>query len=381
MKEFNLDNYIIQVKEQYKSNKSLQDVDWGNSLVIGDMHFGVHQNSTVWLSNQTNFIKKQILPLIRTSKELNLDSIVFLGDLFDSRQSINIVIANTVLNVMTNIINEADKYGINVYLIGGNHDYYSSFEDKSELNCYNLIFNKEYKEKHQNLHIITTGVSYIKKQSGYVMLLPWFESENTKNLIKNINKASEEDNCYGIYCHADTITFTTDERRKIFADCKVPIWSGHIHYRRLNNASNIFQLGAAYAFNFNDANQDRFIYIINEKNNSFIEIKNELTPLFKTFNYDEKEKIDFDYLDKDDYYTFYTRSENIKDVRKLIKQYSLKNTNIKLLFDNISFNEKTNYLNALNTNIDEFILSNIPTNLKDLYKSTVDKYKKTSSKN
>lgn len=372
MKEFNIDNYIIKTKKSYNNNKSLQDPIWSNSLVIGDMHFGTHQNSTVWLKDQIGFLQKQVIPIIEHFKEFNIDSVVFLGDLFDSRQSLNVVIANELIKIMTEIIDISYKNSINVYLIGGNHDYYSSFADKQDINNYNILFNDEYKEKHKNLFIVTNKVSYIEKQSGRVMLLPWFETETTENLSKHLANASSDSTCHGIYCHTDTLGFNSNENKPVFVEFNKPVWSGHIHYRQLNHNNKIYQLGAACAFNFNDANQDRFIYIINEKNNSFIEIQNEITPVFKTFSYKEN-IIDFSSLDQNDYYKFYTRPEDIKQLRKLINEYGLKNTNLQLIFNNRLIKENTESINTV-VNINDFIDNNIPDNLKKVYKDTIKKY-------
>ena len=56
-------------------------------LLIGDLHFGVKNNSIAWLNLQTKFFEEQIFKIL---DEENLDRIVFLGDLTDIRYSINL---------------------------------------------------------------------------------------------------------------------------------------------------------------------------------------------------------------------------------------------------------------------------------------------------
>lgn len=372
MKEFNLNNYIEKVKNNFKSNKALSDTCYGNSLVIGDMHFGTHQNSTVWLNYQVDFLEKQVLPLISISDELNIDAVVFLGDLFDSRQSINIVVAKEALNIMTKIINAAQKKSVRVYMIGGNHDYYSSFTEKNDINIYNLLFNNDYKEKHNNLSVVTARQGYIEKHGGRVMLLPWFETEDEERLINNLERASAESNCFGVYCHTDTLCRNSNENKTVFKDFTKPVWSGHIHSRHLNHTNNVFQLGAACSFNFNDANQDRFIYIINEKNNAFIEIKNEVTPGFHTIYYKSGDT-DLTTLDTEEYFKFYVKPDELKELRGGLVKAGVKNVSIQLMFDNISLNN--NYNTDINVNIDDFIIQNIPENLKAVYQETIQKTK------
>lgn len=372
MKKFDIDNYIETVKNNFNANKVLTKADYSNSLVIGDMHFGTHQNSTVWLNHQVDFLEKQVLPLILISDELNIDSIVFLGDLFDSRQSINIVVANEALNIMTKIINTAQKKAVRVYLIGGNHDYYSSFAEKKDLNIYNLLFNNDYKEKHNNLSVVTSKAGYIEKEDTRIMLLPWFETEDEERLINNLRHAAADPNCAGVYCHTDTLIRNSNENKDVFKDFTKPVWSGHIHSRHLNYTNNVFQLGAACSFNFNDANQDRFIYIINEKNNTFIEIKNEVTPGFHTIYY-KNGATDLTTLDTDEYFKFYAKPDELKELRQQLNDTGVKNASIQLMFDNISLNN--NYNTNHSVNIDDFIINNIPENLKAVYNETIQKTK------
>jgi DNA repair exonuclease SbcCD nuclease subunit len=372
MKKFDIDNYIETVKNNFNANKVLTKADYSNSLVIGDMHFGTHQNSTVWLNYQVDFLEKQVLPLISISDELNIDSVVFLGDLFDSRQSINIVVAKEALNIMTKIINTAQKKAVRVYLIGGNHDYYSSFAEKKDLNIYNLLFNNDYKEKHKNLSVVTSKVGYIEKEDTRIMLLPWFETEDEERLINNLKRANTDTNCAGVYCHTDTLCRNSNENKDVFRDFTKPVWSGHIHSRHLNYTNNVFQLGAACSFNFNDANQDRFIYIINEKNNAFIEIKNEVTPGFHTIYYKSGDT-DLTTLDTEEYFKFYAKPDEIKELRRGLSETGVKNASIQLMFDNISLTN--NYNTDINVNIDDFIIQNIPENLRAVYNETIQKLK------
>ena len=66
-------------------------------ILLTDTHFGVKQNSITWLKSQMNFFYEQLIPFIRKEKELVY--IYHLGDLFDSRSSINPFISNEVRNL------------------------------------------------------------------------------------------------------------------------------------------------------------------------------------------------------------------------------------------------------------------------------------------
>lgn len=362
---------IKKLIEHVESDKNLSDSTYKNSLVIGDIHFGVKQNSTIWLSKQIKFIKKQILPLIEYSEELNIDSVVFLGDLFDARQSINTMLATAILKIISELLDIAKTHNCNVYMLGGNHDYYSSFQEKCEINNYSLLFNEDYCRYRKNLHITTKGPSKLWKHDKYMMILPWFETEVKENFERNLKEAKTDPNCLGIYAHTDLFVISDTEVLDLINSLNKPIYSGHIHYQIFNESKKLYNLGAACAFNFNDSDQDRFIYIINEHHNKMVEIKNETTPEFKTIFYRKKDT-ELDSLEPDNYYRFQCQPDDIKTLRKDISKSCLKNVTVQIQFNNMSTQSdctiKTN-------NIDEFIIKNIPPNLHKIFNETVQKYK------
>ena len=55
-------------------------------LCVGDLHFGIKSNSISWLETQLDFFNRQLFDIIDSK---NIDRIVFLGDVFDIRYSIN----------------------------------------------------------------------------------------------------------------------------------------------------------------------------------------------------------------------------------------------------------------------------------------------------
>lgn len=362
---------IKKLIEHINSNKNLSDLTYKNSLVIGDMHFGIKQNSSIWLSKQVEFIKKQIIPLIEHAEELNIDSTVFLGDLFDVRYSINTMVGLKVFEIISELIDVSKAHGCNVYMIGGNHDYYSSFQEKCELNNYNILFGEDFIKSKKNLQVTTRGVSKLWKGDKYMMVLPWFETEIKENFIKNLKEAKADPNCLGIYAHTDLFVISDTETLSLINGLNKPIYSGHIHYQVFNDYKKLYNLGAACAFTFNDSDQDRFIYLINENSNKLIKIKNETTPEFKTIRYRKKE-IDLNSLPADNYYRFQCQPDDIKTLRKEISNSRLKNVSIQIQF-NKALKKSDNLIKT--NNIDEFILKNIPANLTETFNETVKKYK------
>lgn len=362
---------IKKLIEQINSDKDLLDSTYRNSIVIGDMHFGVKQNSSIWLSKQIEFIKKQIFPLIEHSKELNIDSIVFLGDLFDVRQSINTFVSINLFKVFSELIDNAKAHNCNIYILGGNHDYYSSFQEKCEINNYSILFGEDFRRCKTNFQITTKGTSKLWKHDKYMMILPWFETEIKENFVKNLKEAKKDPNCLGIYAHTDLFVIPDAETLKLVNNLNKPIYSGHIHYQVFNDTKKLYNIGAACAFTFNDSDQDRFIYIINETHNKLIKIKNETTPEFKTITYRKKET-NLDSLRPDNYYRFQCYPEDTKTLRQEISKSQLKNVIIQIQLNNVI--KKSEHQIKTN-NIDEFITKNIPANLIKTFNETIQKYK------
>ena len=122
-------------------------------LVIGDMHFGVKSNSVEWLNKQCELLNKQVTKI---TKEDNIDRIVFLGDVFDVRYSINQQVASEVKECIRNLALLCASKNMYIVFVAGNHDYYSPLENLQEYNAYDLVFGEEYRKCHPNAKFVTS---------------------------------------------------------------------------------------------------------------------------------------------------------------------------------------------------------------------------------
>ena len=217
-----------------------------STLLITDTHFGVRQNSNTWYKSQIHFIENQVIPSI---KEYNINHIIHLGDVFDSRSSISTYIMQGVYNIFKKLSGLVDKIDI----IAGNHDYYSPNSD--EICILNILFSSI---KNINIH---SKFEYIDNQNLYIPWYRWEDKKNQNNIYNLINKY----NIQNIFTHADIFDPTNIEFIK-----KIPckIFSGHIHTPKIKN--NLYNLGSCYPLTFSDCNSQRGIYIIDDKNIKFI---------------------------------------------------------------------------------------------------------------
>ena len=214
-------------------------------LIIGDLHFGIKNNSVTWLESQIDFFEKQIFKIIDSE---NLDRIIFLGDVTDVRYGINQQVGIEVKNVIRKL---AKKFKKDIYFVCGNHDYYSPLEEFIHYNSYELLFGPEFLELYPNLHFVTEEPLFTEDGS---LFLPFYWTENPDHFDELLYTYKFGYEVKAIYCHAD-LTCWPGARITALKGC--PIYSGHIHYIVEDNIGNLHNVGAALALTFNDVNQER----------------------------------------------------------------------------------------------------------------------------
>ena len=373
----NKEEIINALKEQ-----NILNSEWKNTLVIGDVHFGIKSNSIPWLESQLKFFREQIFPIIENVELYNISDVVFLGDLFDIRYSTNNYISIEVKKLFREMISILENTDVKIFCLAGNHDYYSPLEELKEYNTYESIFGEEFLYKYgEDFQYVTDKGSLVCKYNdnigiGNIILLPWYETENREKFKKHIkdisffNKTHKENPVRAIYCHTDLEPEFTDDPEIVSAlkELDIPIYSGHIHYMYTNKEKKFYNLGACCAFTFNDANQSRYVYIINEKENKCVRIENVTTPKFIILRdeeiFDENPK-----YYNNNYVEFIISECNKNQLRykeqitKLKLQYPSSNIRVKIVTDSTLF--CTNNGININTNIEQYIENNIPDNLKD----------------
>lgn len=326
-------------------------------LLIGDLHFGVKTNSTSWLESQIKLFKKLIIP---TALNENVDRIVFLGDLFDIRYSLNIQVGIELKKIISEL---AFKFKGDIIFIAGNHDFYSPLEELLEYNSYSVLFGDEFNKLYPNIKFVIDSPYQIDDS----LFLPWYYTENPTHFdeILYTYKFGKEINA--IYCHADLNSWPG---ARITSLKNIKIYAGHIHYIVENKLSNTYNVGAALQFNFGDANQQRYIYIL-EDHNIVKSIENTITPKFyriineKIFE-PSNEMFENSYIQLCISESNIKKADYIEQIRFLKERYISSNIRINIIDDNMSLLYNNDNIN-FNMNIDEYIKNNIPEELKPKY--------------
>lgn len=328
------------------------------SLVIGDLHMGIKGNSISWLESQLEFFNKQIFDVLENK---NIDKVIFLGDLHDIRYSVNQQVGIELKDIIRKLlITFEDKQFI---FIAGNHDYYSPLEEFASYNIYNLLFGEEFLDVHKNMMIIN---NYPYLDSDGSLYLPWYYTENPDHFDELLYNYDFKNEVKSIYCHADLSTWP-GARIGSLKGC--PVYSGHIHFINDDELSNLHNVGAALPLTFNDVNQDRYLYII-EDHKIVDKVKNVTTPRFIRLYNEEIFDVDPNIF-VNSYVQLCIASNNINKAKYVEQIKYLKTTyvdaNIRLHTIDDDTDISTLSVEGFNTNIETYIQENMPEHLDEKY--------------
>ena len=330
------------------------------TILISDTHFGVKNNSMTWFKHQCDFIYKQLIPFIQSQKEPV--RLYHLGDVFDNRSSINTLIAQQVKKMFNDL---CDAVGIGgVYVISGNHDYYSPVDQESNVNTPQLILG-EIGNNQPHFHIIDKKVYH---NEDFDLLIPWFKYDDVEELAKSIKYWKPT----RIFCHAD-LTHIDPEHKELFKD--IAVYSGHIHTPEFYK--NLHTIGSTYALTFADCNSDRGFYMLND-NNLLEFYPNNYSIRFWRFKNNEV----FDCLTKvkpDDYVELYIdqklllADEYVNIVKEISKQ--IHNINVIPLSEDLTITESVDFDSY---NIENICKDSIPRELQQKFEKIVEKSLETT---
>lgn len=325
-------------------------------LLVGDCHFGTHSNSVTWLEQQLNFFNTCF---IETLDNKEIDRVVFLGDLFDIRYSINQQVGVEVKELIRKLVNKYQD--IDFFFLAGNHDYFSPLEEFHSYNSFELVFGEEFVKCHPNVRIINNEPYYDGHGNLY---LPWYYTENFNNFTDTVLPLKNE--LVSIFCHDDLVQW---DFSKLSSIGNAHVWSGHIHYIVKHNNPMLHNVGSLFAFTFNDVNSDKFMFLV-EDNKIIDKIENNVTPKFKRFKNEEiflitEEDVTNSFVELWIFNSNINKMQYKDRVNEIKMTYSTAcSIKTKTIDDSLSQSFELSYFNA---NIDVYIQENIPTHLNDKY--------------
>jgi DNA repair exonuclease SbcCD nuclease subunit len=233
--------------------------------LIADCHFGIKKSDAVFMESQLRFFKEQFVPELKTA---NIKDIFILGDVFDTRQTINVQTINIVIDLFKNILKD-----FNINIIVGNHDMYmTTTTDINSLKILDVLPNVTVYEKQTVLTI----------DNKTILLQPWIIDYGTYILTEHYDYA---------FMHADIIGFDQGGGRlsesglvaKEILKHVDAVYSGHYHngiHRQFEKGKSITYLGAPYQLTRIDRNGIRGYHILDIASGERTLIENHMSMKF-----------------------------------------------------------------------------------------------------
>ena len=307
-------------------------------FLLTDTHFGWKNSSMTWWKSMSDFMRNQFIPHVKSMDEQV--GIIHLGDLFETRSTINTFIANGVRSLVHEL-SELDNVEI-MYFIGGNHDYYSP--ENNDHCSLDIVLNSIPK-----VVLVTHESRYIPEDK--FVLLPW--GHDLEDVLPSIKH---------IFTHTDLITGNPKLSR--------PVFSGHIHQPYIRG--NCRNLGSCFPLTFADANHVRFYYVWDSETDSLEKFKNESSIRFwRIRGKEELDAFDFNRLGKNDYIELYIKQS---DEVKCVDAIQRLRENWKDFWC-ISQPDEIYDVDELNFDLEHIIQTSIPDDLKEEYDKVVAKVK------
>ena len=315
--------------------------------IITDTHYGARKGADYIHSYFKKFYDNIFFPYLEKN---NIDTIIHMGDMFDSRKSIDYQSLEWSKRV---VFEPLKKY--KVHAITGNHDAY--YKNTNKVNSPELLL-KDYD------NIITySKPTEISIDGLDILLLPWINSENFKESKEFINNSKSK----VAMGHLEINGFKATRGHMMEDGMDVSIfskfekvYSGHFHTRSTDGK--IYYLGNPYEMYWNDVNDTRGFHILDTNTLEHTPIDNPYK-LFYNIYYEDTPHQTFDSTE----YTnklvkvIVRKKTNTKQFEKFIdKLYSSNVQDLKIIEnfviqenENFEIDEEENTLSILNRYIDE----------------------------
>jgi DNA repair exonuclease SbcCD nuclease subunit len=253
-------------------------------LLITDQHFGVRNDSQVYIDKYRSFYGETVLPYIDAH---NITHVICLGDTFDRRKSINFSSLDAAKEMWFTPLRDRN---IQMFMLTGNHDIY--YKNTLRVNSPRLLL-----QEYPNITVVDDPVE-CDFDGTPILLLPWICDDNRQRSLRAI-ESSRSSICMG---HLELNGFEAipghtmehGDDPDMFSKFDL-VCSGHFHMR--NRKDNIQYLGNPYQLYWNDYGQVRGFHVLNTDTKKLTFVKNPNQMFYKVYYRDsETPEIDLDEL-------------------------------------------------------------------------------------
>lgn len=262
---------------------SIREADNKRIGIFSDLHIGVSSDSKERLIET----KKCLKWIIKTFKKEHVDWVVFCGDLFNSRFSINVNTLNAGIEIIEALSYSFEK----VFLIEGNHDTY--YKNTNQINS--VTFLKKL-GKNDNIFVVDEAPMFIEVGSKTIGLYPWgFTPDRTKD----IEDYQTPDYGFGHFemngVEMTGFQTSSGNRFSIHDMFKLGdmLFSGHYHankiYKDTMTNKILYMVGSSLQLDWGDYGKDKKIVVLQSNTGKLNEISNDVNAVFKKVFYSDME--------------------------------------------------------------------------------------------
>lgn len=263
--------------------------------VISDTHFGVRNDSPLFLEYSFKFFDTIFLPYLDRH---GIRTVIHMGDLLDRRKYVNF---NTLSQVKQRFFMPLEQRGVELHCIPGNHDTY--WKNTNALNSLRELF-------HDHIHLYEQPTT-VDFEGLTVLFMPWINKENEAECqlaldrsIARVLVGHLELDGYQVLRGINHNGGMADETLHKFD----LVLSGHFHCK--SNNGNIWYLGTQYDLTFSDLNERKGFHVFDTQTLGLEFIENP-SKMYHKLVYDDSES-DYRGLNCDLYRDCYLRVVVVK---------------------------------------------------------------------
>ena len=315
--------------------------------IITDTHYGARKGSKHLHNYFEKFYDDVFFPAL---EEHGVDTVIHMGDAFDSRKSIDYQSLQWAKRV---VFDRLKKY--KVHMIVGNHDTY--YKDTNDVNSPDLLLTD-----YDNISVYEK-ITEVVFENLKILFIPWINAENFESSIESIKVSTSK--CAmghlelnGFRAHRGHV-MEDGMDSKLF-DKFHKVFSGHYHTR--SDDGRIFYLGNPYEMYWNDVNDTRGFHIFDTETLTHTPINNPYKLFYNIYYEDNNYKL-FDATEyKNKIVKVIVRKKSKpKDFERFIdKLYSIGPQEVKFVenfeiqeSEDFEVDESENTISILNRYIDE----------------------------
>lgn len=244
---------------------SLNTKNIKRAWLITDIHFGVRNASIEWLEIHKTYFRDFFIPLLMENKK-DGDAIFILGDIFESRQSLNILVMFEAMQIVKEL-NEI----LPIFTIIGNHDIYRKYtNDVNSVSIFSMFPNMKIMEKPE----VLTFHGGVK-----ALFMPWQDTHTQEMEIVEANDADY------LFCHTDIAGFKYNRRVMMEGGLNPAtlekfkrVYTGHIHLAQFRE--NLRVLGSPFELTRGDMGNPKSVWLLDFKNGKETSFLNTISPRF-----------------------------------------------------------------------------------------------------